>query len=472
MSIRSAVCIRQLVALSLLAGSALPLMPAAAQVREQPIAFDSAGRVNVITPPLAARLGLRAPLWPVSGDYLDARLYSLGDSARAFVLVVRRPQDAVDRYPLDATARMELAAAVARGNEVARQQAGPDTNPTIISERVRGSFVLNQSLLGVLLFAPYAAAMTNDASLGFATYLLVAGGTFFMATDVAKSKPITRAQNHLAWNSSLRGSAATSLALFALGGEDMSGQAHAAALLAGGIAGDVLGFNLAKPMTDAEAHGTSHGSTVAALLTTGLLGTTGLMSTESRARAGTGVVLAAGAVGFPLGLRYVRRAPYRVTAGDVGTLISAELIGTAAASILIADDNVSEEAVFGALTAGYGLGLIGGDRWLVRKFDHTEAEARLLLLGTLAGGLIGTAFPVLGESDNARLYLVSATIGGILGAMLTENLNAPKLAGSERASRSNVIEPSSRISVRFSPSSILRAGFKQPGRHSILALTF
>ena len=61
----------------------LALMPSAvrAQVRERPVPFDSAGRVLAITPPLAARLGLASPAWPVTGDYLDARLYAIDDGA-------------------------------------------------------------------------------------------------------------------------------------------------------------------------------------------------------------------------------------------------------------------------------------------------------------------------------------------------------------------------------------------------------
>ncbi|MBC7670793.1 MAG: hypothetical protein H7247_00105, partial [Polaromonas sp.] len=76
---------------------------AGAQARERPVAFDSAGRVTAVTPPLAARLGLSAPLWPVSGDYLDARLYALDDASGGYVLVVRRQREVLERYGVDST---------------------------------------------------------------------------------------------------------------------------------------------------------------------------------------------------------------------------------------------------------------------------------------------------------------------------------------------------------------------------------
>ena len=96
----------------------LPTGRAQAQARERPVAFDNAGRVTVITPPLAARLGLSTPVWPVTGDYLDARLYAIDDASTAFVLVVRRQREVLERYSVDAGQRRELATAIDRGNSL------------------------------------------------------------------------------------------------------------------------------------------------------------------------------------------------------------------------------------------------------------------------------------------------------------------------------------------------------------------
>jgi len=52
----------------------LTASPLAAQVREQPVTFDTAGRVMTLTPPLVARLSLAPPVWPVTGDFVEARL--------------------------------------------------------------------------------------------------------------------------------------------------------------------------------------------------------------------------------------------------------------------------------------------------------------------------------------------------------------------------------------------------------------
>ena len=470
--------IRSIVLSTLIAGGMMASAPAVhAQVRELPVAFDSTGKVDVITPPLAARLSLDAAVWPVTGDYLDARLYSLEDATRSFVLVVRRPQGTIERFPLDATRRAQLAGAVARGIALAQLRMGPDSAPMMVSEPVRGLYVVNQTALGAFLYGPAAAAITEDPAAGTAAYLLVAGGTFFLANNITKSKPVSRAQNHLSWHGALKGAAAANLALYALEGENEASDRSAAAVtLAGGVAGNVAGFILGKPMTDAEAHGTSYGITVAALMATGLIGSAGLFDDEGSSRVGAGLVIGAGTLGYPLGRRYVRRASYNVTAGDVGTLLPASYLGAAVAAIPLVDSNVSEEAASAIITAGYAIGLIAGDRFLVRSFDHTVAESRLLQLGTLAGGLIGVALPVAAQADDGRVVLGAATVGGFLGMLLTENQIAPRRAASR--SGSALVRPTvaagnkSRVDVSFSPTGLLFAGMGRRGTHPIVSAVF
>ena len=330
---------------ALVAALLLPWKGANAQVRERPVAFDSASRVTVITPPLAARLGLSAPVWPVSGDYLEARLYTIDDASTAFVLVVRRQREVLERYPVDGGQRRELAAMIDRGNLLAAARGGPDAVPTFVSEPVRGLFVVNQTLLGAILFGPAAATLVDDPTGSSAAYMAVTGGAFFLAANMTKTTPVSRAQNHLSWHSARRGAIAADLLLYSFTGDDGGGRGYAAAALAGGLAGDVLGFVLGEPMTDAEAHGTSHGSTVTAALTAGLTGVTRVSATNAGSRVTTALIVGAGALGYPLGLRYVRSAPYRVTSGDVGTLVTTEFLGLAAAMTFIpSDSNVSRSS--------------------------------------------------------------------------------------------------------------------------------
>lgn len=286
---------------------------------------------------------------------------------------------------------------------------------------------------------------------------------------------MSRAQNHLSFHSARRGAIAANLLLYAAAGDDADGTAAAAATLVGGIAGDIAGFRIARPMTDAEAHGTSHGSTVTALVTTGLFGTAGMFEKEAQARVAAAAIMGAGAAGYPLGLRYVRRARYRVTAGDIGTLVTTGALGIATGSVFAAAGGVNDEALAGVFTAGYVAGVVAGERLLVRPYDHTEGEARLLLVGTVAGGLMGLALPVLGNAESGTFVLGAMTAGGVLGAILTERLIEPRRATTGRGA---FLQPSrestalSRFDVQFSPVSAMLAASGRKGNYSLVTIEF
>ena len=457
-----------------LALAMLALLPsvARAQVRERPVPFDSAGRVRVVTPPLAARLALAPPVWPVSGDYVDARLYAVEDSAGSTVLVVRRPREVLERYSLSSAQRDELAAAVNRGVTAQRPSGGTDSLATRISEPVRGSFVANQSILGVALFGPAAAALAGNPAGGTAAYLAVAGGTFFLATDRARRTSVSGAQSHLAWHGALHGAAAAGLAAYSLGGESVDDKAIAGALLAGGIIGDVVGYHVARPMTDAEAHGVSHGAFFTGGVGVGSLVAAGMWRSESSRRVATALVIGAGAVGYPLGLRYARNTSYRVTSGDVGTLIVGELLGTSAVAAFIPKSSDDEQAISGVLTAGFVVGAIGADRLIARRFDYEDAESRLLQLGTVAGGVVGLAVPVLAESDDPLLLFGPATLGGLAGAILTHNLLAPARANASLPRRTGARTLPSRVTIRFTPQNLLLARSGREGVYPLMNVRF
>jgi hypothetical protein len=93
---------RPLLALALAAAASLCPWGAGAhaQAVERPEPFDSAGRVAAITPSVAARLQLGPPAWRITGNYQEARLYSLGDGG--YVIIVTRPSGAVERYSVTA----------------------------------------------------------------------------------------------------------------------------------------------------------------------------------------------------------------------------------------------------------------------------------------------------------------------------------------------------------------------------------
>lgn len=345
---------------------------AQAQVTETPVPFDSAGRVQSITPPLAARLGLSPPTWPVQGVYSEARLYRLGTGS--YVLAVVDENGLIVRYEISAEQRAALMAQV---TEAMARVGRPATeeNADVISERASGAFMRNQLGLSFTLYGGSLATLVASPVLSPALYLIAPAATFFIAGGYAKRHPISRAQNHLASDGAWRVAWMGVGALFALDIEDP--QAYAAATLAGGLTGTMVGLKAARGMTDGEASGATWGSTSLALTTLGVLGVAGTLDSREAVRASVGGLVVAAGAGLPLGVRYVRRARYVVTSGDMTSIALSGLLGVAVAAVpMTGDGNLDPRAVSGGLTAGFLVGQLAGVHMRLARTISREAKAR------------------------------------------------------------------------------------------------
>ncbi|HLA13854.1 MAG TPA: hypothetical protein VJZ25_02410, partial [Gemmatimonadaceae bacterium] len=233
---------------------------AGAQVIERPVPFDSAAIVMVVSPRIAERAALGPPAWPVSGDFAEARLYTVTDST--YILTVGRATGVVERYNLSAADRNAIRVSVSR------------LPPDVVRERndAGNSFIRNQTLLGLALYAPaFSYAVGEDNAAGAtAGYLVVAGGTFFAASEVARRMYISRAQNDLSFNTGRNGGLGTGAVVYILGGGD---KARAAGAFAGGLAGTAVGLRLGRGMTEAEAVGAGFGADLGALIGWGTVST-------------------------------------------------------------------------------------------------------------------------------------------------------------------------------------------------------
>jgi hypothetical protein len=397
--------------------------PAHAQVTERPIAFDSVGQVRAVTPALAMRLGLSAPEWPVAGEFVEARLFETGPGT--YVIVVNRQGGALTRYEIGASQREALQRAIAAAMAVGGRVVGEE-NVASGSEPARGAFIRNQMILTAVLYAPAMAYLTHDAKAGTAVWLLATGGSYFLLSQISKQTVITRAQNHLATDGAVRGSLVASGIRHTFGG-DGTRNAGAIATLAGSLGGAYTGYRLGRGWTDSEAHSATSGSTLTALSTIGVLAATGIINDSTNDRVASGATVAAALIGYPLGLQYPRRAPYRVTAGDVDLLSLTGALGVMAGSIPVIRESPDAKSIAAALTIGGWLGVVAGDRLLARPFDHTEPEAWRVKLGALAGALVGAAGAVLAE-PNATITMSFVTAGGILGTFVADRLVTPARA--------------------------------------------
>ncbi|MEO8580836.1 MAG: hypothetical protein ABI469_11350 [Gemmatimonadales bacterium] len=416
-----------------------------AQVVERPVPFDSAGDVVVMTPYIAERAALRAPWWPVSGDFTEARMYTVNDST--YVLAVGRRTGVIERYTITAADRDAIRAIVSR---LPREVVAARTD-------ARNSFVKNQAILGLLVYGPtFAGSISDNGAGATAGYLVVAGGTFFAASEISRRMTISRAQSDLAFNLGHNGALAGWATTYLF---DAPGRTQSAGAFVGGLTGAALGLRIARGMTEADAVGAAFGSDIGALIG---WGTAEAIRGSDTNRGEIAVILASGIIGYPLGVLYPRNANYHVTAGDIQSLWSAAFLGAAAAGTFLGDGS-SRRAVAATLTTGGILGIIAGDRFLVQRFDHSRTEGGRVFLGMFAGSLMGAGVAALTNTSNPDPHLVSglAAAGGLIGIIATERyLDPAPDAGRPR------------FRVTFNPASIALLAARSPGNHALLNVRF
>jgi hypothetical protein len=317
--------------------------------------------------------------------------------------------------------------------------------------------------------------MADNSAAATAGYLVVAGGTFFAASEIARRNSISRAQSDLAFNMGHNGALAGWAAMYVAGA---SNRAQSGGAFVGGLTGATLGVAIARNMTEADATGAAFGSDVGALIGWGtaesIRGSTTctanpdptLAPTCSRPfsrRAEATMILASGIVGYPLGVLYPRNARYNVTPGDIQTLWGATALGAAAAGALFIGRDPSSRAVAASLTTGGVVGIIAGDRLLVQRYDHSRTDGGRVFLGTLAGGLMGAGIATLTNTNDPdpRLVLGLASVGGLIGIIATERYLEPQPdAGRPR------------IRVTFNPAGFVGLATRAQGNHSLLNVRF
>lgn len=474
--------------------------------REWPVSFDDAARIVAITPPLAQRLRLVAPAWPVAGDFREARLYA---TDAGHVLVVARADGSLERYALDAAAVSALRAAVAE-RYATRRSPSAEPGSDVVSEPAGFAFARNQLVVGALVYGPAMAALageSGDGSAAAGAYLLSAGAPFFVALSRSRrGEPITRAQNHLATDAGPRMAIVASGAFYAISG-NRDTEPYQGTVLAGAIAGTIAGLRVGRGLTDGEAAAMTAGSTMLTAVTAGAMGIAGRFDANCRTRTDTygtdpvtgvpytytysdcdgpldradyGVLAAAALAGYPLGLQWVRRASYGITAGDVRGTFTSGLVGAMAATTVLSDDGDGRVNA-GIMTAGLVGGVLLGDRLIAKRYDYTRGQGTLLGVGAIGGGLMGLALPTLGSADDGRVYLGAAAAGAIGGMIFTHGLLDPAPAGTGSFSREVNLRfvpagatPAGHGAMRFEldPTAAALALGRTPGRHSLLRLTF
>ncbi|MBL0938916.1 MAG: hypothetical protein IBJ03_08475 [Gemmatimonadaceae bacterium] len=411
---------------------------------ETQFAFDAAGRMMVLTPATVSRIGLRAPEWPVTGDFREARLFRAESGAT--VLAVLRGDGSVARFSMADDAVANLRRAVDTGLLAvgsSRDRVLGNGTGIEVSQPAGNAFVRNQAMLGLVAYGPATAALFSDGGGAGAGggYLLGAGASFFIAARTVKNRTVTRAQSIRASHGGSRG-ALTGLALAGVAGLK-SAPERGGAVLAGAVGGTIIGFRQARGLTDGEAASAGLFADLAALTTLGVAGASGVFdarretieypngyqgvrednSLTDEGKVALGVAVGSTIVGYTLGPRYARLASYNVTAGDATVAFTGALLGGLGFSA-IPSDNSKRGQQYGAAAAGVVLGAVLTDRIMVRQADRTSADGTLVQLGGIAGALIGAGFATMADAE-WRGASAAGAAGGLLGMLAADNLVGP-----------------------------------------------
>lgn len=494
---------------------ALPAGRGVAQATDRAVTFDRTGSVAVITPAFAARMGLRPPGWRVQGDYKEVKAFAV-DTA-GYVLAILRTDGTIERMPIttdqfeslrlevetrlgvmgrpgvmpltfDTLPRMPVAApgAGAPAAAPAGVSTPPVTTPAYASsasspsQSAGSDFARNQVVLAALVYGPLGAALVDDPAPAAALYLATVASTYFATIKPARDGMFSNAQNRLATGFGVGGGMAGAALAYSLGLASpdrklTSDKATLGFALAGSLAGAVAGTVLGKPMTDAEAEGSTFGAAAGSIVAMGLLASARGEPVKSDQRLIGGTVLLGLAAGATLGHWYVERAAYTVTMGDVTSLATTGFIGTLA-GLAIARPSSSSSVSVGAGLAVAGLigGFAAGDWFFVRRFDLTEHDSWTLLGGTFAGGAILTAPFLLGNNTDSGVLFGAAAVGSLIGAWGVTSLSnfAPGTLKGAAGTKGGMAQRPAERDVEFMPINAAFAAAGIQGRFPLVHVRF
>jgi hypothetical protein len=410
------------------------LSPRALSAQEILVPWDAAGRLEVVEPRLAERLGLFVDDHP---GFRGARLFELPDGS--FVLEVTaddRGRTARHRLPLTAeegrALRLRVQGLLAeRAREAALDHDGRMT--LLLSTTAAGIGYYGWAVPTALGLDAY-----HDLTAFNATYLLVAGGSFFLPWMVSAHHPISWGMQQGASYGMTRGIAhgwALNALLFGRPLPPSYEPAHpddppampypglavdeerwfrygTALSVAAGVSEGVAGYALARRA------GLDGGQAA----TIGLGGDAGMLGGFFTAlllgadyRGGGALTLGGAAAGLAAGTLSARHR--RHTMGDVSLLYTTGMMGLqAGVTAMILAESQDDAALGAALLVGGGAGLALGSQ-LVRSTNFTVAQASLVSLGALAGGFAGMGVAALagGDDPSGQAMAALSLAGSIAG---------------------------------------------------------
>jgi hypothetical protein len=381
--------------------------------QEVQVPFDSSGMIQVINQDLEKKLDLFSSF----PHFLEARLYREPDSSyRLEVASFENSQLVKDRLPITASTVKLLRAKV-------DARLGPQTPATALYQDSRSKFVLGETLLSIFGYGPaiLTAINSDNAGVDIGLELIIGGSGYFLSSALTRNGPMTDGEGSLSLGGAFLGAVHGGLIdeLFAKGntGLEIGPMITVASLAETGI-----GYAIASG--DTMTQGTADMIRYGGLF--GMVDGFGIafaVNNHAPRSLWSGLSLAGSAVGFAVGAMMANSQFYNrgsslvvVTIGTYGAYIPAMIYAS------IINYNFAHSPPSGLPLVGIA-GNIGGvllANSFMQNRDFSTSEGTTVMLGTTAGGLIGSGLGAIlisqkSLSNSLWAFSIPSVVGTVAG---------------------------------------------------------
>jgi hypothetical protein len=371
--------------------------------KAQEIQIPVCSRIQVITPQMASGIGFFAD-YP---GFMEASVYQTQDSLLVMEILYKNEGSILKlRKPLS---RDEIDTICAQINTKSYEEAINDVDVDRDGRRK----IIASTMAYSLAYYAWAIPTAFNAGSGkayTASYLLLGSAGFFVPMLATENGTFTKGMaKGYTYGCFLGAGHGLSLGALVSGGYDHSAILGVSTVVS--ISEGVVGLNYARKHQFDRAH----------MRTIGSMGTWGFayglgipaMWENSDELAFAGSSIAVSGLGIYLGDHFARKL--KPADGDVTVINSLGVLGGAISTTVIysfAGDEGSSAAYVGGAILGSLTGITLGFN-KTSKINYTRSEGNLIILGEIAGGLIGGGLSTLMEAkDVAGLWLVTAGLFG------------------------------------------------------------
>ena len=399
--------------------------PATAQIETQ-VPFDDAGIILVITKEINDRLAI----FDLPSSFNEARLFQTTDST--FVLEVLRMAGAnLERE------RKQLTVGDIKALRIRVRSAVPATGEGVLDQRGRSALLWGSTLWSLYYYGSAASAALStrgNVELSLPAYLIAGGVGFLLPALLTNNENVTEGAASLALGGMFQGAMHGWLIGGLVAGKDLGLQTGFGLSILAGVSETVIGYVVGSKTGIKEGKASVINTTEFYSMVCGELLGLAILEEYSTSNEGirlsSGLALAGAAGGIILGTIIGNNQYFSHT--DATVYSASGLLGlTLPYAVLVAllDGKIDSRLVSGLGIVGTAGGLLLGNE-LVKGLNYRGEDGTIVVLGTLAGALIGIGVGVLAE--DTRVGAVVAWAGAAGGFATGLILAKPEMEGRSR----------------------------------------